>query len=179
MLKGSIEDKGSHHELAHHVHGYLTIWHYHFWPSHQGNGSQLHRWGKGRLITSQPFHFRESTCGWHCRYLVTTPGQWPPTHPMLYWKKIQRKKDKRQLMGLKKMHYGRRCDTPSTKAPINEILWTLAYHEPHAHWVLPPSIPLHSHDSDRVVPRLRGFDPLKRSTMPTHQQPNLVKRLVF
>jgi hypothetical protein len=53
--------------------------------------------------------------------------------PYAILKENTKKKDKRQLMGLEKVHYGRRCDTPSTKVPINEILWTLAYHEPHAH----------------------------------------------
>jgi hypothetical protein len=50
---------------------------------------------------------------------------------------IERKYKERKIKGnrwaWKKCIYGQRCDTPSTKAPINEILWTLAYHELHAH----------------------------------------------
>ena len=49
----------------------------------------------------------------------------------------------------KKMHWKRRCNTPSTKEPINETLWSLVCHEPHAQRFFAPSVSSSPHVLER------------------------------
>jgi hypothetical protein len=68
--------------------------------------------------------------------IIWTPSQdkWPSTCSLKHEINIKRKEELKEMdkkMGLEKVHRKRRCHTPSTKAPINEIIRALVCHETH------------------------------------------------
>ena len=123
----SPEDGGSHHEPTHYVHRYLAVWHCHYLVSTPGQWP-LVAWPRERGSHHEP------TLSSLWKYLwvtlsamVTTPRQCPLVRPWNKKKeKVIKKRKNEGNKGLGKNCIHDRYNSPSTKAPTDNI--TLVFH---------------------------------------------------